>query len=277
MIDSINYARRIQFALLAHNDLLQKYLPEHFILFKPKDIVSGDFYWATSVVSRSSSLVPGSDVADKKHFEASLQNKGTRNQELFYLAVCDCTGHGVPGAFMSLLNTSFLNEAINEKNIYEPGEIFNHVRKRLVENISQDGNKDGMDGTLIRFTKEDNNTIKLSYSAANNPPLIVSGNEIKYQPFDKMPVGQGEREDLFRTFDIRANKGDMLYLFTDGYPDQFGGPKGKKFKYKKLEQVLLQISSLPLQQQSAMLENSFNEWKGDLEQVDDVCIIGIRL
>jgi serine phosphatase RsbU (regulator of sigma subunit)/Tfp pilus assembly protein PilF len=275
MIDSINYARRIQFALLAHNDLLQKNLPEHFILFKPKDIVSGDFYWATSAVPDSRFLVPG--VSNKEHLEAELQNKETGNQELFYLAVCDCTGHGVPGAFMSLLNTSFLNEAINEKNIYEPGEIFNHVRKRLVENISQDGNKDGMDGTLIKFEKENNGAVKLSYSAANNPPLIISGNEIKYLPCDKMPVGKGEKEDLFRTFDIKANKGDVLYLFTDGFPDQFGGPKGKKFKYKKLEQLLVQISSLPLQQQSSKLEKAFNEWKGDLEQIDDVCIIGIKL
>jgi serine phosphatase RsbU (regulator of sigma subunit) len=265
MIDSINYARRIQFALLAHNDLLQKYLPEHFVLFKPKDIVSGDFYWATSAGS------------EQKTVSSSGLPTATAGCKFFYLAVCDCTGHGVPGAFMSLLNTSFLNEAINEKNIYEPGEIFNHVRKRLVENISQDGNRDGMDGTLIRFEKENDGTIKLSYSAANNPPLIISGNEIRYQPFDKMPVGMGEKEDLFRTLNITANKGDMLYLFTDGYPDQFGGPKGKKFKYKKLEQQLLQINSLPLQQQSATLEKTFNEWKGDLEQVDDVCIIGIRL
>jgi serine phosphatase RsbU (regulator of sigma subunit) len=264
MIDSINYARRIQFALLAHDDLLQEYLPEHFILFRPKDIVSGDFYWATS-------------VGDRQKAVSSTGLAAPAGSEQFYLAVCDCTGHGVPGAFMSLLNTSFLNEAINEKGIYEPGEIFNYVRRRLVENISHDGNKDGMDGTLIRFTRENNASIKLSYSAANNPPLIISGNGIRYLSFDKMPVGQGEKEDPFSTFEITSNKGDMLYLFTDGYPDQFGGPKGKKFKYKKLEQLLLEISSLPLQQQSVMLGNAFNEWKGDLEQVDDVCIVGIKL
>jgi serine phosphatase RsbU (regulator of sigma subunit) len=249
ILDSIHYAKRIQNALLANKTLIDENIPENFILFKPKDIVSGDFYWATNTIS-------------------------AEGHELFYLAVCDSTGHGVPGAFMSLLNIGFLSEAINEKKIHEPSEIFNMVRNRLIQSISKEGQKDGFDGILICFNK---NTGIIKYSAAHNAPILIIDQEIKSLPYDKMPVGMGENIKSFLTYKVDASKGNMLYLYTDGYADQFGGPNGKKIKYKQLNNLLLDISNLDLYLQKEKLEDFFENWKGELEQVDDVCIIGIRL
>lgn len=249
--DSIHYAKRIQSALLAHEEFVAQHLPEHFIFFKPKDIVSGDFYWATFV----------SDLA--------LQAK-----ERFYLAVCDSTGHGVPGAFMSLLNISFLNEAINEKSISDPDKVFNHVRKRLIENVSQDGGQDGMDGILIQLDKKN---LRMRYAAANNAPVIIRNGILTELDCDKMPVGQGTKNTQFSLFDFALQKGDVIYLYTDGFADQFGGPKGKKFKYNQLNAFLLEIHSKAPHLQTEMLQKKFEAWKGNLEQVDDVCIIGIKI
>jgi serine phosphatase RsbU (regulator of sigma subunit) len=255
IVDSINYAKRIQYTLLAHTDFLNQNLPEHFIYFNPKDIVSGDFYWATKVVR-------------------------SNNRELVYLAVCDSTGHGVPGAFMSLLNISFLNEAINEKEIIEPNLVFEHVRKRLIENISKEGQKDGFDGVLLCLEhdgSDTNNTLKLSYAAANNSPVIVRGNDLIQLQNDRMPVGMGEKMDMFNLYQTELRKNDMLYVFTDGFADQFGGEKGKKFKYKQLTEKLQNIAFQSVQEQNERLQSIFENWRGKLEQVDDVCIIGIRL
>lgn len=266
IIDSINYAKRIQFALLAHTDLLKNNLPQHFVLFKPKDIVSGDFYWATQKENR------------------------------FYLAVCDSTGHGVPGAFMSLLNISFLNEAINEKGIIKPNEVLNHVRMRLIENISQDGiqdglpsemnMQDGMDAILCKWEMDGAGPLvgkqKIEYAAANNAPLLFQDGKITELPYDKMPVGKGDKKDSFTLHNLELSTTDdrlptSFYLFTDGYADQFGGPKGKKFKYKQLEEKLGSILNLPMEEQKNSLEKIFTEWKGNLEQVDDICVIGMRV
>ena len=241
--DSINYAQRIQKALLASDNLLKKNLKEYFIFFRPKDIVSGDFYWAAEKDGR------------------------------FYLAVCDSTGHGVPGAFMSLLNISFLNEAITERRIVNPNEIFNHVRQRLIENISSDGAKDGMDGILICFDKSKN---EIAYSAANNAPMLLNGT-LQELACDNMPVGAGEKNNSFSSNIISFQSNNILFLYTDGFADQFGGPKGKKFKYKQLNDKLFSISEKPLEEQKKFLEKTFDEWKGNLEQVDDICIIGVRV
>ena len=248
IVDSINYAKRIQYALLPAEKILSVNLDEHFILFKPKDIVSGDFYWATE------------------------------HNDSFYLAVCDSTGHGVPGAFMSLLNIGYLSEAIKEKHILLPNEILNYVRERLIENISQDGGQDGMDCILIRIEASASGRVKrITYSAANNAPILIRNNQMLELPKDKMPVGKGEKMISFTLHEIKdLNKEDTLYLYTDGYADQFGGPEVKKYKSRRLNELLLSISNKPFNEQQKILNKEFIDWKGPLEQIDDVCVIGIR-
>ncbi|MDZ4663546.1 MAG: tetratricopeptide repeat protein [Bacteroidota bacterium] len=244
IVDSINYAKRIQYTLLAHAEFLKENIPNNFVYFEPKDIVSGDFYWAT------------------------------KKDNKFYLAVCDSTGHGVPGAFMSLLSIGFLSEAINEKGIEKPNDVFNYVRQRLIDNISKEDQKDGFDGILICI---DQKTKHITYSAANNKPILIQEEQIKELESDRMPVGIGERKDEFNLYTIKAKAGDALYLYTDGYSDQFGGPNGKKYKSKTLNELLLLQSKNSLEQQSKVLSENFENWRGNLEQVDDVCIIGIKL
>jgi serine phosphatase RsbU (regulator of sigma subunit) len=249
-LDSIHYAKRIQTALIANSDFITQHVPNNFIYFNPKDIVSGDFYWAT------------------------------KHNDKFYLAVCDSTGHGVPGAFMSLLNMGFLSEAIKEKNIEKPNEIFNYVRERLISTISDGGQKDGMDGILIcvdSSVSNFNESKKITYAAANNEPILIRNNEVMELPKDRMPVGKGEKNELFKLHTIDLKSGDILYLYTDGFADQFGGPKGKKFKYKPLNQLLVSMQEDSLSKQKNDLETTFNNWKGELEQVDDVLIIGIKI
>ncbi len=248
ILDSITYAKRIQYTLLAHENLLKENLAEHFVLFKPKDIVSGDFYWATATEFN--------------------------NKKRFYLAVCDSTGHGVPGAFMSLLNISFLNEAITEKKISECNLVLNHVRERLTNSVSIDGAQDGMDGTLICFDKSKRS---ITYSSAYNTPIIISNGRVQQLPADKMPIGRGVKESEFSLHTIACEPGDMIYLFTDGYADQFGGPRGKKFKYKQLHELLLANCSLSAEEQKTVLERTIEDWRGNLEQVDDICVVGIRI
>lgn len=244
LTDSINYAKRIQYTLLANNDFLKVNLPKHFVYFNPKDIISGDFYWATK--------------------------KGNK----FFLAVCDCTGHGVPGAFMSLLSISFLNEAINERGIHSPEKILNYVRERLIESVSKEGQRDGFDGILLCI-EEGSSVFK--YAAAHNSPVLIKNNSIVEQSYDKMPVGYNENMSTFNLQSIEMSKGDTLYLFTDGFADQFGGAKGKKFMSKQLKELLRSVSALPLDSQKQKLSDSFQEWKGIHEQVDDVTLIGITL
>ena len=243
ILDSINYAKRIQYTLLAHESFLKEHLQNHFVYFNPKDIVSGDFYWAT------------------------------KHNGKFYLAVCDSTGHGVPGAFMSLLNIGFLSEAINEKHIEKPNEIFDYVRQRLTNSVSKEGQKDGFDGILICLDEQNN---VLTYAAANNAPILIQSNNLVQLESDRMPVGVGERKESFRLYSIDINPGDVLYLYTDGYADQFGGEKGKKFKYKQLNEFLFEISSNNVDKQHELLKEKFSKWKGELEQVDDVLIAGIK-
>jgi serine phosphatase RsbU (regulator of sigma subunit) len=244
ILDSIHYAKRIQNTLLAHKEFVDQNIPNNFIYFNPKDIVSGDFYWAT------------------------------KRDNYFYFAVCDSTGHGVPGAFMSLLSIGFLSEAINEKNIIEPNKVFDYVRSRLIDSISKDGQKDGFDGILLQINISNK---EIKYAAANNAPLLISNGELKELEKDKMPVGHGEKQDNFKLFNVDLTSGGTLYLYTDGYADQFGGPKGKKFKYKQLNELLAKNSEKALYEQSELLSKCFNDWKGNLEQVDDVCVIGIKL
>jgi len=246
--DSINYAKRIQRALLASDFLLQKKLPEYFVFYKPKDIVSGDFYWATAL------------------------------GDTFYFATCDCTGHGVPGAFMSLLNISKLNEAINEKQIMEPHRVFNYVRDEIVKALNPDGSinstDDGMDAVLCAY---DFKKMTLNFVCANNPLwLIREGKLVEYKA-DKIPVGKSETTNSFSLQTIELQKGDCIYTFTDGYADQFGGEKGKKFKYKQLQELLLSICNLPLNEQQTILSSTLDKWRGKIEQIDDILVVGVKV
>ncbi|MBI3503120.1 MAG: SpoIIE family protein phosphatase [Bacteroidetes bacterium] len=246
--DSIQYAKRIQSALMASDNLLKKNLPEHFVLYKPKDIVSGDFYWAEK-----------------------FENK-------FLLAVCDCTGHGVPGAFMSLLGISFLNEITKEKNITQPDLVFNALRANIINALNpewtMEEGKDGMDAVLCNFdfTKKE-----VQFTCSNNPLWILRNNQwLEFKP-DKFPIGLHGEIKPFTLRSEQLQKGDLMYMFTDGYADQFGGVKGKKFKYKNIQKVLLENSPKSMEEQKKILDDAIEKWKGNLEQVDDILIIGIRI
>jgi serine phosphatase RsbU (regulator of sigma subunit) len=250
ILDSINYAERIQRALLASDKLLSKNLDEHFLLFKPKDVVSGDFYWA-----------------------AELSNGN------FVLVTADSTGHGVPGAIMSMLNISSLDKAINAAKLLQPDEILDHTRQTIINTLANDGSaeggKDGMDASLLCF---DFKNRKLVYAAANNPVWIIRYGEFISLPADRMPVGKHQKDTIpFTRHEFQLQQGDVVYTFTDGYADQFGGPNGKKFKYKHLEKLLLSIAHQPMSFQKQKLDNAFDNWKGSLEQVDDVCVLGVRI
>jgi serine phosphatase RsbU (regulator of sigma subunit) len=247
---SINYAKRIQSSFLSSEKYISKYLKDYFILFNPRDIVSGDFYW---VMENNNSL---------------------------YVCTADCTGHGIPGAFMSLIGMGVLNEISHSKtHLNHTDEFLNELRRIIILALNPEGSaeegKDGMDMVLCRY---DFKKMELEYSAANNSFYIVRNGELlEYKP-DKIPVGKYlEEEKPFTRHLISLQKGDCIYTFTDGYADQFGGPKGKKFKYKQFEEILLANAHLPMQEQKEILKKCFEEWKGQLEQVDDVCIIGIKV
>lgn len=242
--DSINYAKRIQAALMAPEEVMKTNLYEYFLYFLPKDIVSGDFYWATKL------------------------------EDYFFLAICDSTGHGIPGSFMSLINISYLNEAVNEKKLIEPNEIFDYSKKRLIETLSKEGQKDGFDGVLLRINYK---TRKIAYAAANNAPVMIKNNTLIELEKDKMPVGNGENNKLFTRFEVSFEKGDLLYAFTDGYSDQFGGEKNKKLKKRKLLELIHLGHTNNTLKQKQVLEIAFKEWKGDNEQVDDICVFGMKL
>ncbi len=247
--DSINYAKRIQTSFLASKSEFEKFTKNYFLFFKPKDVVSGDFYWANTI------------------------------NDDFYVCAADSTGHGIPGAFMSLLNMSLLNEAVLSKNLTNTAEILNFVRKILILGLKPDesgqGGNDGMDCVMVKINKA---TLMLEYSGANNPLWIIRNNELIELNADKMPVGRSLSEHIsFTKQDFQLQKNDSLYLFTDGYADQFGGPKGKKYKYKQFSDLLLSLYEMEINQQVYPIQTSFDNWKGNLEQVDDVCVIGIKI
>jgi len=253
IMDSIHYASRIQRALLTADSYIANQLPEYFILFKPRDIVSGDFYWANEM-----------QVYDTPRF---------------LMCAGDCTGHGVPGAFMSLLNISTLNEATNVKGIHSPAAILDEIREHTIKALHQEGTgsstKDGMDCALCSF---DFVNMKMEFACANNPLWMIRNNQlIEYKP-DKMPVGkQNETNIPFTLQSVNLQKGDMIYMFSDGYADQFGGPRGKKFMYKQFQEVLLANVDKHANEQKDILEKTVKGWQGKLEQVDDILVVGIRV
>lgn len=278
IIDSILYAKRLQEAIMPPEREIYENVPESFILYKPKDIVAGDFYYA--------------------------DHKG----DYFFVAAADCTGHGVPGAMVSMVCSNALNRAVEEFNLVTPGEILDKVKEIVVDSFKK-GHLDIKDGMDISLCVLNVKTRELAWAGANNPlwyiPTLpeeiqpdhpsqelegaatmfqkkvtqenVAYEELKEITATKQPVGKSENCILFTTHFLKLAKGSLLYLFTDGFADQFGGPKGKKFKYKQLADLIFSNKHLNMKEQKEMLENAFKNWKGELEQIDDVCIIGLRL
>ncbi|MFZ5940493.1 MAG: YfiR/HmsC family protein [Bacteroidota bacterium] len=246
--DSIEYAKRIQRALLPSLELFSDKF-EHFVLYKPRDIVSGDFYW----VNR---------LEDKQ-----------------VIITADCTGHGVPGAFMSMLGVSMLNEIINNRKVLSPEKVLNSLRDLIVEALKQQqaenssGVKDGMDMTVCIIDYKRN---KLTYAGANNPLYLIRNGELTEYKADKMPVAVHEIMNDFSLNEIDLQKGDTFYTFSDGYCDQFGGPQQKKFLSKNFRKVLLEIQDLTMYEQGVKLNEIFEDYKKDVEQVDDVLVIGVK-
>lgn len=246
ILDSINYAKRLQVAILPSETLVKKLLLEGFILYKPKDIVAGDFYWMEST------------------------------DNVIYFAAADCTGHGVPGAMVSVVCCNALNRVILEFGELEPGKILDKTRELVVETFSKSDTdvKDGMDISLCSINKKTN---EIKWAGAYNPLWYVHNGILEELSANKQPIGKTENSIPFTTHSIHLNKGDFIYLFTDGYADQFGGEKGKKFKYKPMKELILSNVALSPGIQKEKLELAFDKWRGHLEQVDDVCIIGIRI
>ncbi|MBN2669758.1 MAG: SpoIIE family protein phosphatase [Bacteroidales bacterium] len=264
--ESIDYAKRLQTAILPKTDVLQANVSDYFVLFLPKDKVSGDFYWWTH-----------------------LENKTI-------ITAADCTGHGVPGAFMSMLGVSFLKEIVTKEYITQPALILKKLRKEIIKTLDQKGiageQKDGMDMSLISV---DHQHKRIQFAGANNPLYIVSNSDISQQIIDakplnedgeinlfeikadKMPIAIYEKMDPFTNHELQLQSGDILYMFSDGFADQFGGPKGKKFMYKTFKKILLENSQLSMIEQKEKLHKAFTEWRGEEEQIDDVVVIGIKL
>lgn len=244
--DSINYAQRIQKAILPSYRLVESYLPKSFMVYMPKDIVSGDFYW--------------------------VEKKGNK----IFFAVADCTGHGVPGAMMSVIGQNALNRVVNEFGITKPSEMLDKLSALVEEGFSKSGSdvRDGMDIALCSL---DPTTNKLEYAGAHNPVYIYSNNELKEIKGTKQPIGRFESKIPFVNHEMSVKNGDAVYLFTDGIADQFGGPDGKKYKYKRVKELLLQINTKSHSEQKNNIITEFVKWKGQNEQIDDVCLMGIKI
>lgn len=274
IVDSITYAKRLQEAILPPLNVIEKCLPESFILYKPKDIVAGDFYWMETASFNPPDRRKGGGAA----------HDASKNEEIILIAAADCTGHGVPGAMVSVVCSNALNRAVKEFRITEPGKVLDKVRELVLETFEKSGGeiKDGMDISLVSLAPFQGGIV-VSWAGAYNPLWYIENGKLKELAPDKQPIGKTDNPRPFTTHTITLNppKADRvagtLYLFTDGYADQFGGPKGKKYKYKKLSEKIKEICNKPMAEQMKILEEEFIAWKGELEQTDDVCIIGIRV
>ncbi|MDZ4666168.1 MAG: tetratricopeptide repeat protein [Bacteroidota bacterium] len=250
IVDSINYAKRLQEAIMPTKQAIDVCFEDNFIFYRPKDIVAGDFYW--------------------------METRG----ELVYIAAADCTGHGVPGALVSVVCSNALNRSVLEFGMKEPGEILDKTRELVVETFEKSTKdvKDGMDISLCCINKRTN---EFMWAGANNPLWVIKTQDTSSEFLELKPtkqsVGKTDAPVPFKTHHLKLQKGDLIYMFTDGYADQFGGMKGKKFKYKQLQETVVSIRELLLPKQMIIIEQKFNEWKNALEQVDDILIIGIRV
>jgi serine phosphatase RsbU (regulator of sigma subunit) len=244
ILDSIKYAKRIQSAILPADKEVSSHLDDSFILYLPKDIVAGDFYWI-----------------EKRE-----------NKVLF--AAADCTGHGVPGAMVSVVCNNALNRSVREHLLTNPADILNKTREIVISEFakSDEDVKDGMDIALCTIEG-----LKLEYAGANSPLWIIRNNELIEIKPNKQPIGMFEMAKPFTGHQVDLVKGDLVYVFTDGYSDQFGGEKGKKFKSKALRELLLSMQNVAMPEQKKVLNSTFNEWKGEIEQIDDVCIFGVKV
>lgn len=253
ILDSINYAKRIQTAILPPQKMIKNYLPDSFILYKPKDIVAGDFYW--------------------------LEPIGSLKKEVLF-AVADCTGHGVPGAMVSVICNNGLNRSVREQGLSEPGKILDKTREIVIAEFekSEEDVKDGMDIAICNL-KQLENTYRLQYAGAHNPLWIIKqgSNEVKEIKANKQPIGKYEDQRPYTTHELELNEGDTIYIFSDGFADQFGGYKGKKFKTANFKKLLLSIQHESMENQKTLIDKAFEDWKNNIEQVDDVCVIGIRI
>ena len=246
--DSINYAKKIQEAMLVSESYLKKTLPESFIFYQPKDIISGDFYWVH------------------------------RDESNIFFTVSDCTGHGVPGALMSMIGTTLLNEIIVEMKYQETDKILNEMRNQIIKNLHQEesnSQRDGMDMTLVKLNLEKK---EIEFSSANNLLVHVRDGNLYSYKGDHQPVGfYSGKNTSFTKQKIKVNKNDMIYIFSDGYQDQFGGEKNKKFMISRLKKLLLKISNENVDAQLQELKTEFELWKGNEDQIDDVCLMGLRI
>lgn len=254
--DSIEYAKRIQNAILPPLSFIQRNLPEHFILFKPRDIVSGDFYW--------------------------MMNKDGK----IIIAAADCTGHGVPGAFMSMLGTAFLNEIVTKivenKHVYslQANEILNQLRNYIIDSLHQTGedNDEAKDGIDIALCIIDSEKRKIQFAGAHNPLYIIRNNNLEVIKGDRMPVSiHKNSHKSFENHELDFSENDTIYIFSDGYNDQIGGPKNRKFMSRNFQNLLLDIHEKPMETQKEILDKTFEDWKGNNMQLDDILVIGIRL
>jgi serine phosphatase RsbU (regulator of sigma subunit) len=247
--DSINYARRIQGSLLPQKQFLKQHLGDHCIFYRPKDIVSGDFYWASKLSNGD-----------------------------FVMVVADSTGHGVPGAIMSMLNMASLNESQINNTTMSPAKILDHARKRIIEHLNHQEHveaKDGMDATVISIS---NDFKKLTWAAANNSLWLIRNGEIRQLKGDKMSVGKDSHtNEMFTEQSFGLLKNDLIFMFTDGYTDQFGGPKGKKFMISRFRELMKEAANLSLEEINEKLNFHFDQWKGQHEQTDDVLVFAWRV
>ncbi|MEW6469307.1 MAG: tetratricopeptide repeat protein, partial [Bacteroidota bacterium] len=247
ILDSINYAKRLQDAIIPSRELIKSCFPGHFVFYRPKDIVSGDYYWVSQQGDHS------------------------------LIAAIDCTGHGVPGAFLSIIAGNALNKIVNERREVLPASILYQLHDEVKSTLGRDaGMNDGMDVSLCSYNKK---TGKLLYAGARNAMYLFRNGAMEEYSAAKRSIGETIEAKVvpFTNTTLELKQGDIFYLFTDGYVDQFGGPKGKKYKYKKLKESLSSLAPLPVAEQEMKLHRDFEDWKGNMEQVDDVLVIGVRV